>query len=342
MPVTVVVGGQFGSEGKGKVAHYLAREMHATFAVRCGGSNSGHTVIDDQGRPRIFRHLPTAALLPDVRLAICAGSYIDEDVLLEEIRSAGITPKRLSISPNAVIITPACKQAEQASGLVAGIGSTGSGTGAAVIARIERQPGQVTFAKDCQNLKPFIKDVPSQLRAALDRQERIILEGTQGFGLSVLHSPYYPHVTSRDTTAAAFVAEAGLSPMDVDDVVLVIRAFPIRVAGDSGPLPNETTWDAITREGGHEEKIEEWTSVTKKLRRVAKFDPGIVLQAIKINMPKRIVLNHLDYITYDIYNNIAYLNEFQTGIEKQIHKKISFIGLSNASVLACDNFFYGL
>ena len=66
MPVSIVVGGQYGSEGKGKVAHYLAREMSARFAVRCGGPNSGHTVIDEQGNARIFQQLPTAAILPDV------------------------------------------------------------------------------------------------------------------------------------------------------------------------------------------------------------------------------------------------------------------------------------
>ena len=55
MPVTVIVGGQFGSEGKGKVAHYLAPQQHAAIAVRVGGSNSGHTAIDKSGAPRVFR-----------------------------------------------------------------------------------------------------------------------------------------------------------------------------------------------------------------------------------------------------------------------------------------------
>jgi len=70
MPVSIVVGGQYGSEGKGKVAHFFAREMKASFAVRCGGPNSGHTVIDEQGNARIFQQLPTAAILPDVKLVI--------------------------------------------------------------------------------------------------------------------------------------------------------------------------------------------------------------------------------------------------------------------------------
>ena len=69
MPVTVIVGGQFGSEGKGKVAHFFAREMGACAAIRVGGPNSGHTVISEKG-PIIFKQLPTAAILPDVQCVL--------------------------------------------------------------------------------------------------------------------------------------------------------------------------------------------------------------------------------------------------------------------------------
>ena len=71
MPVTVVVGGQFGSEGKGKVAHFLVRHTGASVAVRVGGPNSGHTSYDDRGEPHIFRQLPTASVgtRNDVRAA---------------------------------------------------------------------------------------------------------------------------------------------------------------------------------------------------------------------------------------------------------------------------------
>ena len=65
MPITVVVGGQYGSEGKGKVAHFLAREMEASVAIRCGGPNSGHTVIDPHGNPIVFQQLLTASILPN-------------------------------------------------------------------------------------------------------------------------------------------------------------------------------------------------------------------------------------------------------------------------------------
>lgn len=319
MPVSIVVGGQFGSEGKGKVAHYLAQTLEASFVVRCGGPNSGHTVIDTTGKSRIFQQLPTAAILDNVKLAICAGSYIDLDILLKEIQETGVGSDRLIIDPDAVIITEELKQREGQSGLVGRIGSTGSGTGAAVAARINREDS-LLFARDIGLLSPFIQDVSDILRDSLDNNERIILEGTQGFGLSPLHSRYYPYTTSRDTTAAAFLAETALSPFDVDDVVLTIRAFPIRVSGNSGPLPNEITWNQISEERGNNTKILERSSVTKNVRRVARFSSNIVKSAIKTNNPSQIVVNHLDYLAKEN------CGPFIENIEQEIKRKIDLLG----------------
>lgn len=232
---------------------------------------------------------------------------------------------RLIIDPDAVIITEALKSLEAQSGLIGRIGSTGSGTGAAVAARIRRE-ASLLFAKDIPDLRPFIADVPKILRHALDRQERIIIEGTQGFALSPLHSRYYPYTTSRDTTAAAFLSETGLSPLDVDDVVLTIRAFPIRVAGNSGPLFNEIDWETVTREGGHSKLIEERTSVTKRVRRVARFDDRIVKSAIAINAPSRIVLNHLDYLTGNQSSKREVLEKFILDVTIKLNRNIDMFG----------------
>ena len=312
MPVSIVVGGQYGSEGKGKVAHFFAREMKASFAVRCGGPNSGHTVIDEQGNARIFQQLPTAAILPDVKLAICSGSYIDLDILLKEINETRLDTGRLFIDRDAVIITEELKKREAQSGLVDRIGSTGSGTGAAVAARINREES-VLFAKDLPELKPFVTHVPEMLRNAL--------------GLSPVHSRYYPYTTSRDTTAAAFLAETGLSPLDVDDVILTVRAFPIRVEGNSGPLISEIDWRIITNEGKHIRPIEEKTSVTKRIRRVARFTPEIVKKAIEINNPTRIVINHLDYICCENHKNSDdIVRQFVIITERSLKRKIDYLG----------------
>jgi len=337
MPVTIVVGGQYGSEGKGKVAHYLAREMGASFAVRCGGPNSGHTVIDELGNARIFQQLPTAAILPEVKLAICAGSYIDLDILYREINETNVDTDRLFIDTDAVIITPELKEREETGGLIDRIGSTGSGTGAAVAARINREK-TLLFAKDIQKLNPFLSPVSEMLRASLTRNERVIIEGTQGFGLSPLHASLYPYVTSRDTTAAAFLSETGLSPLDVDDVVLTIRAFPIRVAGCSGPLPQETTWEEITRRGSHTKPLQEKTSVSKKIRRVAQFNPEIVQRAIEVNRPNKIILNHLDYLRVMDKNwPSQVVIDFIRHIEEKINAHITFLGFGPESEKVLDN-----
>jgi len=333
MPVTVIAGGQFGGEGKGKVAHFLAQDMDAKVAVRVGGTNSGHTVIDPSGNALILRQLPTPSILPNVTCVLGAGSYIDVDILFSEIAKTGLSADRLLIDPNAVIISENEINAEKNSTLRNSIGSTQSGTGAAVIRRISRD-GSVRLAKDDKRLKQFVKPVVPYMRDELSNDKRIIVEGTQGFGLSLIHSPYYPFATSRDTTAAAFVSEVGLSPLDVDDIVLVIRTYPIRVAGNSGPLPNEIDWRTVSAASNSTNNLTELTSVSKTTRRVARFDAEIVVKAIEVNNPTRIVLNHLDYIDHKIRVNgkSDRVIEYCKTVSDSIDRAIDFIGFDQLDV----------
>jgi adenylosuccinate synthase len=335
MPITVVVGGQFGSEGKGKVAHFLAQEMGANIAVRVGGPNSGHTVINPRGNAVVFRQLPTASILPDTICVISAGSYINPDVLIAEMQLASLGAERLLIDPNAVVITEAEERQEREGSLRQSIGSTQSGTGAAVLRRISRTPN-VTLAGKNERLKPYVTPVLPFLRKQLIDKQRVIIEGTQGFGLSLLHSPYYPYVTSRDTTASGFVSEVGLSPLDVDDVVMVLRAFPIRVSGNSGPLPEEITWQEITTNSGGAEPIVEHTSVTRTIRRVARFHPDVVLQAIMVNQPTRIFLNHVDYVDRTCCNSDVLTmkaSRFVDTAESIIGVPVNYVGTGPSSVI---------
>jgi len=334
MPVTVVVGGQFGSEGKGKVAYLLAKEMGATAAVRVGGPNSGHTVVTPDGESLVLRQLPTAAILPDTVCVLAAGSYVIPDLLLQEVEETSVTADRLIIDPHAVVITDADLRTEKTGLLRRDIGSTESGTGAAVIKRISRG-FNVDLAENDKKLNRFVRPVSPFLRELIARNDRIVVEGTQGFGLSVLHSNYFPYVTSRDTTAAGFVCEAGLSPFDVDDIVLVLRAFPIRVGGNSGTLPNETTWDSVTRESDSETPIVEYTSVTKRVRRVARFDSEIVLRAITVNQPTRIVLNHIDYVDATCRRSDSLTERaerFIAQVEADINARVDFFGCGPATI----------
>jgi adenylosuccinate synthase len=330
VPISIVVGGQYGSEGKGKVAHFLARERNATAAVRIGGPNSGHTIYDDAGHKFIFQHLPTAAILPEVVCVLATGSYIDVPRLLQEMATTQLPSSRLKIDRNAIVITEQHRITESLVGLRAGIGSTLTGTGAAVADRVSRT-APIRFAADEPLLAPYLCETKPTLRGLLDRGERVIIEGTQGYGLSVLHTPHYPYATSRDTTAAGFLSEVGLSPMDVDEIALVIRSFPIRVPGHSGPLENECTWDDVTKESGAPNRLEEITSVTKSVRRVARFSPAIVRDAIAANRPSLVVLNHADYWDHACRGQAILTRKVRGAlarIEETISREIDMVGTS--------------
>src|SRR5262249_50077591 len=120
-----------------------------------------------------------------------------------------------------------------------------------------------------------------------------------------------------------------------DEVVLVIRTFPIRVAGESGPLPNEIDWPTVTTESGYSGQLVEYTSVTNRVRRVARFDPEIVRRAIAHNRPTCIALNHLDYIDASCANEHRLTQkalDFAGTIEGKIGARLSLLGFGPASL----------
>lgn len=335
MPVSVVIGGQFGSEGKGKAAYYFAKNLRVAAAVRVGGTNSGHTVIGEDGTEYIFRMVPTAAIDPSITSILPSGSYIDPDMLHSEIKIAGIAKENLKIDPYAVVIDQTMINHEKQSGLRDLIGSTLSGTGAAVIKRLSRIE-KVGFAKYCDKLIPYITDTKKLMRSLLDDEKHIIIEGTQGFGLSPINSIYYPYCTSRDTTAAGFLMETGLSPFDVENVIMVIRAYPIRVGGNSGPLENETDWSAVARLSGANVDLTEYTSATRRVRRVAEFHAEVVKSAIQVNRPNIIVLNHVDYVDYTCHDSQKIPDSVAAFIDKiseAIGQRIDYIGTGKAAML---------
>jgi len=334
MPASVIFGGQFGSEGKGKTTLFFTKHLNAEAVVRVGGPNSGHTVISDKNDIVVLKQLPVSAIVKGVYSIITSGNYINVDILLKEIALTKIPDKYLIIDPYAVIISENDILKENESGLKEAIGSTGSGTGASISMRVNRDTS-LRFAKDEIRLQKYIRnDAKTFLRSLLDNNKRIIVEGTQGFGLSLLHNDLFPFSTSRDTSAAAFVSEAGLSPLDIDDVIMVLRTFPIRVGGNSGPLPLEIDWENVTRISGNTLDIIEYTSVTKKVRRVAEFHPEIVKKSIEVNNPTRIILNHVDYFNNSCQQGVIAdevkkkINE----IEQSIGKQIDFVGMDQKTL----------
>jgi adenylosuccinate synthase len=339
MPVSIVIGGQFGSEGKGKVALAICRQEKAAAVVRVGGTNSGHTVIAQDGRVCAFRQLPAAIVDRAAVAVLPSGSYIDVAILLQEIEFLKLDAEQVCISPYAKIILDEHKRWEIDGALQDAIGSTQSGTGAAVIAAAARgtAPSQLPTveAKDHPDLRRFVRDATPFLRSLLASGSRVVIEGTQGFGLSVLHGGAWPKATSRDTTAAGFLAEAGLSPLDVDDITMVVRTYPIRVAGASGPLPSEITWSEVAARAGLPADYKELTTATQRVRRVANFDAHIVRRAIEHNRPSRIVLNHLDYIDAEVRHGVLTrkAQEFIQTVEKSIGQSVDWVGTSRSHFL---------
>ncbi len=153
---------------------------------------------------------------------------------------------RVGIDGNAAIITDDDAKYENGLGLRNKIGSTLSGTGSGVVKRALRD-GSIKLAKDVLGAKSFLTDVSAEINEGVDKGQNCIVEGTQGFGLSLYHTSCYPFATSRDTTASAFISEVGLSPLKVTSIVMAVRTFPIRVEGNSGPLKTEINWEELKK-----------------------------------------------------------------------------------------------
>lgn len=310
--VDTIVGGQYGSEAKGHVTAQLvaaairdARREDTpdidVYNVRVAGPNAGHTVYDAEGRKYAFRSLPVGAVVdPEVRLYIAPGSEVDLEVLFSEIelceeRGWNLTG-RLYVSRQATTITEAHKFTE--TGLVGRVGSTGKGIGAARADRIMRV-AETMGQHFGDRLVPWEWAEPEELYAADEfahgeRGTHVLIEGTQGYGLSLRASGHYPQVTSSDARAVDFLAMAGVDPTRCGLKLtnwVVARVFPIRVAGNSGPMEGETTWEELGLDP-------ELTTVTQKVRRVGAWDADLVARAVQANggHQAKVVITMLDQV----------------------------------------------
>lgn len=295
MGLTVVVGGQYGSEGKGKMVSYLAMQNPGSIVVRCGGTNAGHTA-NFPNQQILCRVLPIAVFDETAILCISAGACISVDLLFDEMEKYHVSPRRVRIDPHAMLIEERDYEEEKSRSLSRKIGSTLSGTGAATSRKIWRSDG-VRLAKDETQLCDMVQSVSAVVEGGLAEGRNVIIEGTQGYGLSIHHGTY-PYVTSRDTTAAGFCSESGVSPRAVDRIIMVVRTYPIRVAGNSGPLHGEITWREIEKRSGYPYEVVEYTTVTKNIRRVGEFDFDLFRRAIAVNRPSEIAIHGVDYLNY--------------------------------------------
>lgn len=303
--VDVIVGGQYGSEGKGNIAYAIGSEYD--LLCRVGGPNAGHKVPLDE--PLTHRLLPSATLTSEAPILIGPGAVLNVDVLFDELSKSGVEDGRLHIDPQAMVISDNDIEGEK--DLVKEIGSTGQGVGIATARRITERREGTDLAGDIDLLKPFIAPAHEILADAYAEGAHILLEGTQGTALSLYHGDY-PHVTSRDTTAAGCLAEMGISPTRIRRVIMVCRTYPIRVQSPtakgktSGPMSQKTNWKEISRRSDiplAELRRVEKGSVSNRRRRVGEFDWELLRRAAELNGATDIALTFVDYL--DIENRKA-------------------------------------
>jgi len=336
--VDVLIGGQYGSEGKGQVSAYLAPEYEVL--VRVGGPNAGHSVFEEP-KPYIFHSLPSGTRrAPKAQIVIGAGAVVNIDTLWREINDCQLDHLRLSIDPQVMTISEEDIAAEKEN--VSSIGSTGQGVGAASARRITDRGGDsVKLARDIEKLRPYIRPAHDVIEEACRSQKRVFLEGTQGTALSLYHG-YYPHVTSRDTTVAGCLAEAGISPSRVRKVVMVCRTYPIRVQNPdggpgktSGPMSQEISLSEIERRSGialKQLEKTETTSTTKRKRRISEFDWTLLKKAAELNAPTDIALTFVDYIS--VKNQQARRFEQLTSETLQFIQEVERVAEAPVSLIA--------
>ncbi|GIK49898.1 MAG: adenylosuccinate synthetase [Alphaproteobacteria bacterium] len=333
--VDVLVGGQYGSEGKGNIVAHIAPEYE--LLVRVGGPNAGHQVFGDP--VEVYYHLPSGSeRAPRAKILLGAGAVINVEKLLLEIQTHKLEKGRLFIDRNALVIEERDLVLEKEKLHV--IGSTGQGVGAAsarrIIDRGQPAPDNVRQAKHIPELRDYLCDAQEILEAAYLRQAPILLEGTQGTSLSLLHGPY-PFVTSRDTTAQGCLSDAGIAASRVRRVIMVCRTYPIRVGGTSGDLDLETDWTTIEQRAGLEAgslKAKEKTTTTKRDRRVGEFDWVQLRRSSLLNAPTDIAITFADYISAK--NKNAYRFEQLSPESLRFVDEVERVSGSRVSLISTD------
>jgi hypothetical protein len=340
--ITLCCDGGPGSSGKGGRAAHLwkyHKAPNATFANNTFMANAAHTITHNDGREIIHQCLSSITTLGNYQKQYLGpGCVFSTKEILGEIERCGIKPSQLGIHPNAVIVTQ--KDIDYEKGLVdfegnpkaqrdcinLKIGSTLHGVGAARARRILRRP-DVVLVKNIPELQPYLCDTQHEIMNRLQSGESGLGEIAQGYQLSLM-SHFFPHVTSRNVSIAAFLDDALLPPIVAGSVILNFRTYPIRVnnnkyirksdgkiltwsewqstpeadkemiQGDSGAGysdQSETSWEQVSKDCG--EEVFEQTSLTKLPRRVFSFS--------KVNLIESMIYNNTGH---DMFLSINFMN----------------------------------
>jgi adenylosuccinate synthase len=276
---TIVVGGQYGDEGKGKIISYLALHDKPDVVARGGGGpNAGHSVEYD-GKKYKIRLTPSGFINKEAKLLIGAGVFIDPDVFLQEVKDFELED-RCKLDRRATLLEPKYKEEDAASENSKKIGTTKSGMGPTAAARAKRV---ARFVEEDERLKPYCVDGIELVNSA----KNVLIEGSQGFMLSNLYGTY-PYCTSKDVSAGSVALEVGVGPLKVKNVIMVIKAYTTRVG--NGPLQGEVSVEEAQKVG-----MQEYGTVTGRPRRT---NPNLnwdeLRLAAKVNSTNCIALTKLD------------------------------------------------
>jgi len=285
MSCTIIVGGFFGDEGKGKVVAHLAYNDKPVIISRGGvGPNAGHTVQVGDHEYGV-RMVPSGFIYREAKLCIGSGVLVDPRVLKQEIDMLDVKG-RIFVDKRCGIITEDHIRRDKGSAhLSKKIGSTGSGCGPANADRVMRISPQ---AKDVPELAEYLLDVPRAIDDELKKGSTVLLEGTQGFGISLYYGTY-PFVTSKDTSASQIAADNGVGPTRIDDVIVVFKAYPTRVG--EGPFSTEMSFEKSDSMG-----IQEFGTVTHRKRRIGGWDGDMARYSAMVNGCTQAAITGIDHV----------------------------------------------
>ena len=362
--VTVVLDSQAGSCGKGKFIGYLAQCDNIDVAINNFMSNAGHTYVDDTHGKVMTQHLPTSIVNPNANLYIGPGAAITPSILFNEILKYRdiLGGRTIKVNPRAMVIKP--EHAEREKELIRS-GSTFKGCGVAQADKIMRVPGISLFgdyfkyedwsggmsSEDisiiCETIE--VEDSMECINNMIDCNMSVMVEGSQGCDLDINYGLNYPHTTSRQCHAGQLVADCGISPRLVSDIIMIMRPYPIRISnttnigleissGDYAGSP-EITWDIVKERCGAPAEVEfgEMTTVTKKMRRVFEMNWDRLRYVTMLNRPTQIALNFAQYIDWgasgvkkwaDLPSKVK---DFIERVEDVTNTKVTLIGTGAAN-----------
>lgn len=315
----LIIGAQWGDEGKGLISAYISKRENAKFVARAGtGANAEHGIfLKDERIYLKVNQLPLGWMFsPHVQIRIGSGVAVDPQKLKLEIERYHLKD-RVKVDYRCPIISPEHIEAEQQSKGMTAIGSTFSGTG---YCRADFALRKAKQARELDSLREILTDTSVDLNTAC-KTDNVVIESSQGTYLSLALSPDYPNVTSDNVTAMAAADDVLLNWKYIREVVLVVKALPTREgAGKMGNVP-ELSLEEIERKG-----FVEPSSIGGVTRRKASgLDWDMLRYAVEVNGATQIALTFCDHYDPEMKNvkDKSRITTRVRGLMEEIEKETS-------------------